>query len=265
MILNGRSLKCFFKNVGINFYIVVTKKATGAMKYKFHPAKTAILTLVPCFIFIFLALQASSQFNSDTAAFRILRRLDSVTNSLKDSTGFLSQKIDSLQHSVQADKSVSFPVVFSAIIAPLVVALITFLATTLWNYKRTRKRLDDAPRKYVEELDKLIKRGMEEGITKAIINARAIVSARDSLRSSLISISAQLNTEIDVLATNIGTEYLPSKNVISTQSNEGYNNPEEAYRTIEVLSRLWPSRKTQIEIQVRKMLAEMGLDYSRVM
>jgi hypothetical protein len=36
---------------------------------------------------------------------------------------------------------------------------------------------------------------------------------------------------------------------------------EDAYNTIEVLARVWPSKRTQIIIEIRKILAELNISF----
>jgi hypothetical protein len=151
-------------------------------------------------------------------------------------------------------------VIFANIISPLIVAALTGLATWLWTQRQFRKKIDAAPREYVRELDLLINRAKSEGVDMAGINARAIVAARNSLKSSLVSISSNLNSEIDRLANEIGeSSYSPFEEL---QRRTGENNVElsEIYETIQVLHRIWPSKRRQIEVEMRKVLAELGLD-----
>ena len=151
---------------------------------------------------------------------------------------------------------------FSLILAPLIVAIITGIGTWVWKDEILRKKLNAAPRKYVEELEKLILRGYDEGLGKAIINARSIVSTRNDLRSSLISISARLNSEIDQLALDIGHRLIKpdEPSVPSTNPNNSDIDAEKAFETIQVLYRNWPAKKVQIEVEIKKLLTELGLD-----
>ena len=38
---------------------------------------------------------------------------------------------------------------------------------------------------------------------------------------------------------------------------------KQAYDTIQVLVRIWPSKKQQIEVEIRKLLAELGLEVKK--
>jgi hypothetical protein len=116
-------------------------------------------------------------------------------------------------------------------------------------------QIDDAPRKYVNELDKLITAAMRQGRADVIINARAIVSLRDALRNSMVQISTQLNGNIDRLASEIGETNLvgqppPYRQPASTDT---------IYQTLQVLAITWPGRKEIVEVELRKLLAELGL------
>lgn len=92
-------------------------------------------------------------------------------------------------------------------------------------------------------LDKLISDGVRDGRERALLNGRGIVSTRDDLRGSMLNISEQLNSDIDVLGQQV-------------RDSAGR---AAAYETIEVLSKKWPAKKAQVEIQLRKVLAELGL------
>jgi hypothetical protein len=154
--------------------------------------------------------------------------------------------------------------ILNEVTAGVIVFAITSVAT--WLYARVAERarhqqkIDAAPNAYVKELDELIQRGFREGEGMAIINARAIVAVRNSLRSSLISISTQLNSEIDRLSSNIGEAITRLETVTNRPTEE--INPAEVYRTIQVLVRTWPAKRTQIKVEIRKILAELGLDVS---
>jgi hypothetical protein len=158
---------------------------------------------------------------------------------------------------------------FAPILAGLIVAGVTGALTWTWAQLKARRRmkeklrsiLEAAPRQYVEELDKLIQRGIAEGPEKAVVNARAIVGARNSLRSSLVSISKQLNSQIDRLALEIGEDVeLPVPPSTPRANEKARDDPGAAFQTIEVLSRTWPSKKVEIENEIRKILTELRLD-----
>lgn len=120
-----------------------------------------------------------------------------------------------------------------------------------------RKKVEAAPRKYVAELDALIQRAIKEGDDFAIVNARAIVATRNSLRASLVAISSQLNSEIDRLSQEIG-QPVPQHQTVNATGPQAPS-ASEVFRTIQVLSRIWPAKRVQIEVEIRKLLAELGL------
>lgn len=154
--------------------------------------------------------------------------------------------------------------IYNNIIAPILVAIIIGFFTWLFTKRKVKRKIKAAPKIYVNELDKLIRRGVAEGIENAIINARAIVSARNSLRKSLLAISSQLNSEIDRLANEIGEEGVRIPDPTMSKDEIKSIDRENAYNTILVLNRIWPAKKEQIEVEVRKLLAEMGISYESI-
>ena len=145
---------------------------------------------------------------------------------------------------------------------PLAVGIVTYYLTRDSERAKAKKVMEAAPSKYAAELDALIQNGVTQGRTEAITNARAIVKVRNDLRSSLISISSQLNSEIDILAAQIreleGNAQVP---FIQPQRARRGLAPEDAvYTTIQVLAKEWPAKKTQIEVEMRKLLTELGCD-----
>ncbi len=145
------------------------------------------------------------------------------------------------------------------IIAPLIVAIISAGFGWLWGIRRTMKKVEAAPKRYIQELDNLIIQGVKAGEANAILNARAIVSTRNSLRVSLVSLSKHLNSEIDRLAKDIGetieTPLEPSKTEIISVDLDA----KRAYETIQVLAKIWPAKKVQIEYEISKLLTELGI------
>lgn len=146
------------------------------------------------------------------------------------------------------------------ILAPVIVAIATggfgYAFGKLQSARKQQKRLNDAPRKYVEHLDRLIRQAIDAGGDDAVVRARAIVSARDSMRRSLSSISEYLNTEIDQLSEQVGI----SERQKQSQRFPKQLEPKGIFETIRVLQSVWPSRKALIEIEVRKLIAELGID-----
>jgi hypothetical protein len=78
-----------------------------------------------------------------------------------------------------------------------------------------------------------------------MVDARAIVVARDARRESLESMARWLNSEIDLLARQLAEEP-PNDNAI--------------FETLQILQRVWPGRMAQIELEARKLLITMGVD-----
>jgi hypothetical protein len=138
------------------------------------------------------------------------------------------------------------PIIISAIIgagATISAAIIGRISGKRRGRKEKEREIDDAARKYVDYLDKLIQDGVREGRENALLNGRAIVSTRNDLRGSMLTISEQLNSDIDVLSLNV----------------RDTGGRAAAYETIQVLAKKWPAKKAQVEIQLRKLLAELGI------
>lgn len=149
------------------------------------------------------------------------------------------------------------------VVAGLTVCVISAVGGIIWgNISQARKdqeRLDAAPRVYVEKLDRLIQEAVQEGEDKAILNARAIVVARNSLANSLMAISGRLDSEIDRLAVEIGEPTLNTGGLSRPEFGKKDPDKKAAYQTILVLQKIWPSKKAEVEAAIRKLLAEMGL------
>lgn len=70
----------------------------------------------------------------------------------------------------------------------------------------------------MNRLGELINIAFVEGVDKAKLNARAIVSTRNSLARSLVSVSSTLNSEIDRLAAETGEPVLRRGELINDAS-----------------------------------------------
>jgi len=119
------------------------------------------------------------------------------------------------------------------------------------------KAINSAAKEYIRHLDKLISKALDEGPENSLINAKAIVSVRNDLRKTLISLADLLNTEISQLAILIGEpdELDKCKNKKDKDVLKKYN----SYDIIQVLHKKWPSKKSQVEHQINKLIIELGL------
>ena len=115
------------------------------------------------------------------------------------------------------------------------------------------KQVKSAPEVYVEELERIITIAISGESPDIIADARAVVSVRDDLRRSLTSIASSLNSQIDRLSTEVkkAEEQVKLGEAVYTRDIE---------RTIDVIGKKWPSKKAQIEVEVRKLIAELGLE-----
>jgi hypothetical protein len=110
--------------------------------------------------------------------------------------------------------------------------------------------LQAAPEVYISDLGRLIEDADRPG-GDLVAETRAIVSTRDDLRSSLTSLSELLNSDIDALARSLVEYEKPPR---------GKRDATAVQERIKVLAKKWPSKKRQIEYEIRKLLAELGVD-----
>lgn len=112
-----------------------------------------------------------------------------------------------------------------------------------------RRQLQEAPAKFTDRLGALIEEAskeadQKEGPSQLVPATRALVSTRNSFRSSLESVRDRLDSEIDML----------ERELSRTPPNSA-----RIAELVEVLKRKWPAKKEEIELANRKMLIELGL------
>lgn len=132
----------------------------------------------------------------------------------------------------------------TGILASLFAAAIAAGIGYVFRGLQFKKAVFNAPKRYVDHLDNLINGAVDGGFNNVEINGRALVSTRDDLRKSLVSLADLLNSDIDLL---------------SSQIEKGYKH-HLIYETVQVLSKKWPSKKDQIQVEIRKVIAELGLE-----
>lgn len=143
------------------------------------------------------------------------------------------------------------------IAAPIVgfLTLILGIFIGIWRgNRRYRQKIDAAQEVFVRQMDGLIQRAVAEGENSCLVNAQAIVSARDSLRTTLGELSKYLNSDIDKLSLSI-SEFEPEK----TSKPISENQRNAIWRSIQVLSRTWPSKGEQVKVEIRKLLAVLAI------
>jgi hypothetical protein len=82
------------------------------------------------------------------------------------------------------------------------------------------------------------------------VYARSIVKVRDDLRGSLLSLSSQLNSDLDRLSMLLD-QYEKDRN--ETVAHDMTVN-------IRVLHETWPSRQARIDSAVRRLMVDLGLE-----
>lgn len=140
---------------------------------------------------------------------------------------------------------------FETVLAGLIVTGIGGAVGRYWGVKSERKRFfqkrEAAVKQFAAELKKLIAAAQPQG-EGALIDARAIVSTRNSLRAVLTSLAASLNSDIDRMEELLGDGKVPA-------SREG-----QVRETLSVLKQTWPAKETELDVAVRKLITELGLD-----
>lgn len=148
-----------------------------------------------------------------------------------------------------------------AIIAGLIINYVTYLVSKNEGIEIGIKRAnqayiqktESAPTLYTNRLGEMIYNADPMKSKDLIVDARAIVSTRDDYRGSLIAISKLLNSEIDRLKEEV------EKADNALRQGQSYDR-SEIERTLGVLQKKWPSKKEQIIVEVRKLLAELGIE-----
>lgn len=144
------------------------------------------------------------------------------------------------------------------VLADLVVAVIAAAAAYIFRGKTYKRRVEAAPKIYLDHLGKLIAAGINEGPGRAPVNAKAIVATRNDLRSSLTTVAKLLNSEIDELQAMIGEDFKILDEI--TRKGQGQADDKRLFQVIEVLHKKWPAKRDQIEVEIRKLISELGLD-----
>ena len=97
--------------------------------------------------------------------------------------------------------------------------------------------------------------GVSSSGRRPIAQARIIVSIRDGSRGELSDLHRLLNSDIDRLSDLIKR----ADEFIAVGESVPPDIERQILETIEVLRGTWPARKTQIDVAIRKLLAELGL------
>lgn len=89
-----------------------------------------------------------------------------------------------------------------------------------------------------------------------IVKAKKIVSIRDATRNQLSDLSKLLNSDIDKLSSLLAR----AEEFRSREERVPDNLTTQIEETLEVLVGIWPTKKPQIDIAIRKLLTELGLN-----
>lgn len=202
------------------------------------------------------------KFHADTTQIRGLAVKGEIVAAVSNPTPVENSRVEAPSTS-KDDKTSSWSPIIVAIIGAIAtvsaatIGLLGSLIVARFFRRKGRKdieeEIEEAPRLYVDHLDRLIQNAVKEGKEHAVVNARAIVATARDLRDSTITISERLNSEID----RLGREVVEAEGSPEVRINQTPN--EEIYQTIQVLARKWPAKKDQVEVEIRKILAELKL------
>lgn len=128
------------------------------------------------------------------------------------------------------------------ILAAVIIAAGSAGITWLFAKKRYKQRYQAAAQMYVERIGNHIKRPVNED--DIIVHGKSIVAVRDDLKSTILTLDKLLNSEIDTLKEALKD---PPKRALVLE-------------TIRVLQNKWPDKAAQLEVEIRKLLTELGLE-----
>jgi hypothetical protein len=136
------------------------------------------------------------------------------------------------------------------VLAGLVVAAVTgavgWMAGRQSKENEYKQKHAAAIKTFAGELRKLIS-SANPSAGDVIITARSIVSVRNSLKATLTTLASALNSNIDLLQEVVGVDNRPVPDSGAVRER------------LAILQKSWPAKEAEIEVSIRKMLAEMGI------
>lgn len=129
-------------------------------------------------------------------------------------------------------------------------------AVALEKQRMYQQVYESAPERYASSLGLLIgkaKADVSDNLSaeRIEVSARAFVAARNELRDTMTSLSSSLDGPIDELEKAL-TDLQKDPNDKAAQ--------DRVRKTILVIEQKWPVKAEAIKVQIRKMLAELGLE-----
>jgi hypothetical protein len=165
-----------------------------------------------------------------------------------------------LRHTITTMSEEIIIQVVAGLIVAAVVGAAGWAAGKAKGRRQMQQQIEAAPEVYVAHLDKLIDRANSEGLNNILVNAEAIVTTRNQLQSSLSSLRGLLNSEIDLLAHDLESIHRHRTSSVQELAQVWVRNDlQHAYERVQVLQRVWPSKKDQVKIELRKLLAELNI------
>ena len=163
--------------------------------------------------------------------------------------------------------------VILALISAFITYQLTVAAETRAAERRTAEAVEEAERnvratyearyeaageRYVKDLGQLVDKGgaiaSDNPSAESLeVAGRSIVALRDELRERLIALGTALNHEIDQLRIDIQLLQRDPKNE---------EQKERVRRDLLVLKEKWPGKSESVKIEIRKLLAELGIEHT---
>lgn len=154
--------------------------------------------------------------------------------------------------------------IFDNVVAGLMTTLVASLAAGAAGYwwgqsterLRYEQQLNAAIEFYGAGLGRLIVEATQDPDADVVVSARAIVGARNDVRTSLSSVSGLLNSEIDELSRQ--TELFQDLDAAGDEPGAAAAK-KRIQEALAVLAKKWPMKQEQIRVEIRKLHAELGL------
>jgi len=123
-----------------------------------------------------------------------------------------------------------------------------------WKDDEYKQQYSSAPAVYTSHIgDQIIKPVPDAtDIDDLLVRSKSIISIRDDLRSTLTGMGKLLNSDIDTLTKRV-------KELEEICSLGDGCNGKEVEQTLKILQEKWPSKVSQVDVEIRKLLAELGL------
>lgn len=141
--------------------------------------------------------------------------------------------------------------VIGGLLTAIIIAVFGYFTGRYFERNRLLRKYQAAISTFSDNLGAAIRNSSSD----VVADARIIVSIRDSSRNELSNVSRLLNSDIDRLSELItdAQRFSRSREPVPEDTRQ------QIEQTIKVLRGTWPAKKSQIDVAIRKLLAELGL------